>query len=128
MVSPQDDADGVEAMQKLRGKVYLGDRVVDVGKPGGEELHAAGVFGDREIPLLEVAVLPVEHHIPGNLICEEIVHDPRPEGVAGGGTDDMVDEGINESGVDPQSDVSINLAVLGIGIGRGWVLNEVGDP
>lgn len=66
------------AVQELGGEVDLGDGVVNVREPGGEELHPAGILGDRKIPLLQISVLPVQHHVPGSLIAEEVIAGPRP--------------------------------------------------
>ena len=117
----------VDAVEELGGEIHLDECVIDVREPSGEQLHAASVLRDGEIPLLEITVLPVEHHVPGSPIGEEVVTDPSPELVRGGGTDDMVSKGIGESGVNPENEMGVKFRGGGVSVGRQWVLDEVGD-
>ena len=117
----------VEAVKELGGEVNLGDGVLDVGKAIGKELHGTCVLLDREIALLEVAILPVEDHEPGSTVGEEVITDLGPDGKRGGGADDMIHHGVRESGVDPQGNMSIKLEVGGISVGRRGMLDEMSD-
>lgn len=114
-------------MEELSGEIHLSDRVVDVGEAGGEELHATGIFGDREITLFEIPVLPIQGHVSGGTIGKEVVPDAPPKIEGGGGTHDVIDEGIGQSGVDPKNEVSIEFAEVGIGVGWEGLFNELGD-
>ena len=93
---------------------HLGD-----GEAGGEKLHTTGVLGDGEIPLFEVAVLAVQHHIARRMVHQEVIADAVPEIVGGGSADDVVDEVVRKGGVDPQNEVGVKLALEGSGVGRG---------
>ncbi|KAE8796939.1 Carboxyl-terminal-processing protease [Hordeum vulgare] len=101
----KDDADGVQALvqavEELSRKVHLGDGVVDVCEAVGEELETAHVLGDGEVSLLEIGILAVEEHETSGAIGKEVVLDLGPDGIGCGGADDMINEGIGESGVDP---------------------------
>lgn len=127
----ENDADGVEALveavEKLCGEVHLRDDVIDVGKAGDEQLHASRVLINREVPLLEVAVLVIEGHVLSGAICEKIVSDPVPEIIGCGGTGHMVNDGIGKGGIHGQGNMGIELTVLGVRVGWRGVLDEVGD-
>ncbi|XP_044964904.1 uncharacterized protein LOC123425287 [Hordeum vulgare subsp. vulgare] len=114
-------------MLKLSGEVGFADGVVDVSETVDEELHAARVLGDEEIALLEVSLLPVEDHEPGGTIGEEEIFDFLPDGVGGGGADDVVDHGIRKSGIEPEGDMGVELKVGSVGVGRRRVFDEVED-
>ena len=105
-------------MEELGGEIHLGECMIDVREPSAEQLHAASILRDGEIPLLEITVLPVEHHVPGSSIGEEVVTDPSPELVRGGGTDDMVSKGIGESGVNPENEMGVKFRGGGVSVGR----------
>ncbi|KAE8805558.1 hypothetical protein D1007_18380 [Hordeum vulgare] len=127
----KNDVDGVKpfvyAVEELSGEIHFSDGVVDVGETGGEELHATSISGDREIPLFEIAVLPIEGHVPGAAIGEEVVADVPPEIEGGGGANYVIDEGISQGGVDPENKVGIEFMEMSIGVGREGLFNEVGD-
>lgn len=101
----ENHVNGVEtlgqAMKELRGKIHLGDGMVDVGEAVGKELHATCVLRDREVTLLEVAVLAVEHHEAGDATGEEEVLDLVPDGKGSGGADDVIAHGVRKGGIDP---------------------------
>ncbi|KAE8809413.1 hypothetical protein D1007_14006 [Hordeum vulgare] len=126
----EDDTDGikalVEAMEKLGGEIHLSDDVIDVSQAIGEEFHAARVFRDGKITLLEVAILAVENHVTSGAIGKEEVLDLVPESEGGGGAADVITHRIEEGGVDPQDNVSVQLEIGSGCIGRGWMLNEIG--
>ena len=71
-------------------------------------------------------VLPIGHHVPGRPIREEVITDAIPEVIGGGGPYDMIDEVIDEGGVDLENDMGVELKVLGRSIGRWRVVEEVG--
>ena len=99
----------------------------DVGETVSGQLQATGVCGDGEIALLQITVLAIEQREPRSPIGEEEGLDLGPEGVHGGGADDMVDERIGEGGVDPEHHMGVQLEVLGIGVEQRRVLDEEGD-
>ena len=71
--------------------------------------------------------MAVEDHVAGDAVGKEVILDLVPEGERGRGTDDMIAHGVGESGIDPQNDMGIQLEILGGGVGRRRVLDEVGD-
>ncbi|KAE8779639.1 Carboxyl-terminal-processing protease [Hordeum vulgare] len=81
-------------MDKLGGEIVLGDGVVDVGEPVGDFLYARSIFRDRQAPLLEVAILPVEDHEAFSSVGEEVIMDLLSAGKGSGGTNDMIGDGI----------------------------------
>ncbi|KAE8808862.1 Subtilisin inhibitor 1 [Hordeum vulgare] len=48
-------------------------------------------------------------------------------GEGGGGADDVIHHRIGESGINPESDMSVEFKVLGGGVGWWRLLNKVGD-
>ena len=123
--------DGVEplvkAVKKLRGEIHLGNGMVDLSERVGEEFETAGVLRHREVTLLEVAVLPIEDHVSGRTIGKEVLLDPSPEGIGGGGADHMVDDLICQGGIHGEDDMGVNLMVVAVGVGWWWMMDEVGD-
>ncbi|KAM3311280.1 hypothetical protein ACQJBY_031760 [Aegilops geniculata] len=127
----EDDADGVKplvkSMKELGGEIHLGNGTIDVSESVGEEFEATSVLRHREVTLFEIAVLAVEDHETGVAIGEEEIFDFVPEGVGGGGADDVIAHGVREGGINPQNDMGIELKVRGRSVGRWRMVEEEGD-
>ncbi|KAE8817779.1 hypothetical protein D1007_04548 [Hordeum vulgare] len=93
----------IEAMKELGGEVDLGKSVIDVGHAVSDELHTTRIFIHTKIALLEVAILSVEDHEPGNAIGEEVVIDLLLESEGGGGADDMIHRRVGKGDIDPKA-------------------------
>jgi hypothetical protein len=56
----------------------------NVINPIGKHLEAPGVLGDEKITLIQITVLPVELHVLGAAIGEEVVVETALELIRGG--------------------------------------------
>ncbi|KAE8769202.1 hypothetical protein D1007_59229 [Hordeum vulgare] len=118
----------VKPMEELGGDIHLGDGVVDVGKAVGEELNAVSILHDGEIALFKVVVLAIEEHEAGGLVGKKEIGDILPEGVGGGGTDNVIGEGIGKGGINPESHMGVELKEVRVGVGWEGLRKEEGDP
>ena len=99
-----DDVEAfVDAVKKLSGEIHFSDGVLDVGQPGGEELHSTSVLGDGEIPMHQVAELGVEDHGATCLVVTEdqVQLGPDVEGGARRGSGD-VHQLVSDDPIEPQ--------------------------
>lgn len=100
---------GVEAAQHVQHLTAIRHRLADVAKSVGKELEFGVVLGDREIALVEGAILGLEIDRAVELVVVEETVDGGPDGVGGGvGGAHDVEDVRGDGVVEPADEALIN--------------------